>query len=107
MDSQWIPVHFKVDLAKDMVLGFIIAIPFIIVMFIVQMRQFNRNMPDEARKKEFLVTLQEMKQRGCSYAERFEFLSEAGLRRDVANVLLGEAERISSLGKIPIRNSVR
>jgi len=74
------------------VIGLLIGIP----LFLVRRCLFLRNMPDSARKAELIAEVLRMRQRGCGYAERLRFLRETGLRKDVADVLLGEAETVNS-----------
>lgn len=69
------------------------------VIYVVRHVLFVRNMPDDAKKKELVTTILEMKSRGCGYQERLEWLKRAGLRKDVADVLLGEAERTAVRSK--------
>lgn len=76
-------------------IGLAVGIPIAIVIVIVRHGLFMRNMPDEAKTREFVDAIREMKLRGCGYQERLEWLKKAGLRKDVADVLLGEAERAS------------
>jgi len=75
-----------------LVTGILIAIPLVLI----RRRLFLRNMPDGDRKAEFIAEVVRMRDRGCGYSERLQFLRDAGLRKDVADVVLGEAERVAS-----------
>lgn len=75
-----------------LVVGILIAVPYVII----RRRLFLRNMPDESKKAELLAEVRRMKERGSGYADRLQFLRNAGLRKDVADILLGEAERTAS-----------
>lgn len=54
----------------------------------------SRNTPTEEKKQELLKVIHEWKAHGYSYAERLERLRQQGYQRDVADALLGEAEKI-------------
>ncbi len=54
----------------------------------------SRNTPTEEKRRELLQVIQEWKVRGYNYSERLERLRQQGYRRDVADALLGEAEKI-------------
>lgn len=53
----------------------------------------SRNWPDDKKKLELLIQIREWKLRGLGYQQRLELLTAQGLRKDVADALLGEAER--------------
>lgn len=50
------------------------------------------NMPTAEKKAQLIAMIREWKTEGRGYSERLELLRKQGLRRDVADVLLGEAE---------------
>jgi hypothetical protein len=52
-----------------------------------------RNSPDPERRAGLLAAVNRMRSEGRPYAERLAYLQNEGLRRDVADALLGEAER--------------
>lgn len=59
----------------------------------VRVSRNSRNWPDDGRKRELIAQIQAWKREGLGYRERLGLLSAQGLRRDVADALLGEAER--------------
>jgi len=59
----------------------------------IQIKRFNDNMPTDKKKQELLATISEWKAQGDSYSRRLELLMRQGYRRDVADFILGEAER--------------
>jgi hypothetical protein len=78
-------IGFLVVTAVGVLLGFLLV-------FIFRQR-FRRNYPAEDRKQQLIAGLVKMKQEGRGYAERLAWLQGQGLHKDVADVLLGEAER--------------
>lgn len=48
------------------------------------------NAPDEGRRLELLAQIKHMRENNATYQERLAYLKEQGLRRDVADELLGE-----------------
>lgn len=56
----------------------------------------KRNTPTEEKKQELLRLIQAWKAQGYSYSERLGLLREQGYRKDVADTLLGEAEKPSN-----------
>lgn len=64
-----------------------------IVLIIIQRYRFLRNSPTDDRKQQLISTLVKMKREGSSYGDRLAYLQKQGIHKDVAEVLLGEAER--------------
>jgi len=64
-----------------------------IVLVIIQRYRFQRNYPAGDRKDQLISAIAKMKREGSSYGERLAYLKQQGIHKDVADVLLGEAER--------------
>lgn len=67
----------------------------------VRDRRNRKNFPDAEGVASLIVLIQEWKAKGLDYRERVQLLMERGLRRDVADTLLGEAERQTKNGPSP------
>lgn len=65
-----------------------------LLLVVILRQRFRRNFPAEDRKQQLIAVLVKMKHEGRNYSERLAYLQEQGLHKDVADVLLGEAERI-------------
>ncbi|HPW19003.1 MAG TPA: hypothetical protein PLP83_11595 [Candidatus Aminicenantes bacterium] len=71
------------------IVGLLIGIPALLI----RLKLNARNMPAGERRQAVLASIREMKAQGLSYEERKRRLMDQGLRPDVANQLLAEAER--------------
>lgn len=71
------------------IVGLLIGIPALLI----RLKLNARNMPAGEKRQAFLASIREMKAQGLSYEERKRRLMDQGLRPDVANQLLAEAER--------------
>lgn len=69
--------------------GFLIGL----VLLAIRIWRNQRNMPTPEEKAQLIAMIRECKAEGWGYSERLELLRKKGLRRDVADVLLGEAEK--------------
>jgi hypothetical protein len=65
-----------------------------LIVFFVRARRNARNVPTQEKKQELLAMIQDWKALGYSYSARLELLQRQGLRKDVADALLGEAEKM-------------
>ena len=74
-------------------IGTAIGIPIGIVFLIIRRYRFLQNLPTDDRKHQLVSTIVKMKREGSNYADRLAYLRKQGIRKDVADVLLGEAER--------------
>ncbi len=52
-----------------------------------------KNLPSEDMKKDLIEELVECRKKGMSYIERLTFLKQKGIRKNVADILLADAER--------------
>jgi hypothetical protein len=77
----------------SVLVGLVIGIPLALVIMVFQRRRFIKNFPAEDRKLQLLSVVSKMRQEGRNYADRLAYLQGQGLRKDVADILLGEAER--------------
>lgn len=81
-------------------IGIAIGIPIAAIMLVIRTWLYNRNLPSGERKDHLLQNIVDMKRRGYGYAERLAYLRKEGLRKDVADCLLGDAERLDKkIGK--------
>jgi hypothetical protein len=71
----------------------VIAVPLAIILIAIRWRRFQNNFPAEERKQQLISAVAQMKREGRKYADRLAYLQAQGLNKDVADVLLGEAER--------------
>lgn len=74
----------------------VVAVGLVIILARLFIRHWrnSRNAPTEEKKQELLRVIHEWKARGYSYSERLERLRQQGYRKDIADALLGEAEKI-------------
>jgi H+/gluconate symporter-like permease len=86
-------MNFDLHIGLSILIGAIIAIPLVILLILLRQSRFRKNFPDEGRKQELISSLVSMKRAGKNYSERLAFLQSQGFHKDVADVLLGEAER--------------
>ena len=63
-----------------------------LLLVVILRQRFRRNYPAEDRKQQLVATLVKMKQEGRGYTNRLAWLQGQALHKDVADVLLGEAE---------------
>lgn len=81
-------IHIAIVLVVGIVGGLLLA-------FIrLTMRHFKnaRNVPQGDRREQLISVLADMKTKGKNYNERMAFLQDQGIRKDVADALLGELE---------------
>lgn len=76
--------------------GLAVGIPLAIIIHFVRRHRFTRNMPEGERRRQLISAIVDMRRQGLVYQDRLAYLRQQGLRKDVADVLLGEAERASS-----------
>ena len=62
----------------------------------VRLWRNRRTMPTAEKKTELIAMIQQWKAEGRLYSERLQLLKKQGMRQDVADVLLGEAEKANS-----------
>ena len=74
-------------------IGFAIGIPLVIIILFVREYRFIRNMPQGERRQQLVSAVVEMKRQGKGYGDRLAYLQQQGIHKDVADVLLGDAER--------------
>jgi hypothetical protein len=75
--------------------GFVVFVLFFLCFIITQpirRKLFYRNRPDGERRKQLITKIRELRQNGADYHQRLKYLRNQGLRRDVADELLGEVE---------------
>lgn len=70
-----------------------IGLVFAAVTLSIRISRNARNWPDADGKRNLIIQIREWKRSGLSYRQRRGLLSAQGLRKDVADVLLGEAKR--------------
>lgn len=64
-----------------------------LILGVIRIWRNARNMPTDEKRQELLRMIREWKKLGYSYSKRLALLKEQGYRKDVADSLLGEAER--------------
>jgi hypothetical protein len=74
-------------------LGMVIGLVIGTVSLIVRIYLNIRGIPPLHRRRELLHTIRQMKIEGYGYQQRLEYLQKQDLRKDVADVLLAEAEK--------------
>ncbi len=62
----------------------------------VRLARDAKNMPDEFEQQQLIKHIQHMQRQGHTYAERLAYLQAQGLRRNTADYLLGEAQRLET-----------
>jgi len=80
-------------LGISILVGTAIGIPLAVILMVIRRRCFLHNFPTEAQKQLLISEIVKMKQEGRNYADRLAYLRKQGILKDVADVLLGEAER--------------
>lgn len=63
------------------------------VLLFIRILRNRRNWPSDERRQQLLTLIREWKREGLDYPGRLDRLMEQGFRKDVADMLLGEAER--------------
>ena len=83
-------IHAFVAMLIGPGLGLVIGI----VLLFVRTRRDAANAPSQDRQRHLIDIILEQKRQGWSYSERLAHLRSLGLRRNVADFILGEAERV-------------
>ncbi|MFP4473572.1 MAG: hypothetical protein ACLFPX_06890 [Candidatus Omnitrophota bacterium] len=68
----------------------VIAVIIGLVFAWIKLARDAENRPEGARRQELLVQVEHMRRQQMPYKDRLAFLREQGLRKDVADELLGE-----------------
>jgi hypothetical protein len=73
----------------------VFVIYFVLFLIVSRIRRalFTRNRAEGQKRQQLLSDIRKMRQDGADYRQRLAYLRERGLRRDVADELLGEAEQ--------------
>jgi len=90
--------------------GLVVFVLYLLCFIIIQpIRRafFNRNRPTGERREQLIADIRKLRQNGADYHQRLAYLRRQGLRRDVADELLGEAEQIREIGTVPRGRRVR
>jgi hypothetical protein len=83
------------ELLGSLLYGLVVFVLFFLCFIIIQpirRKLFYRNRPDGERRKQLIANIRELRRNGADYHQRLEYLRNQGLRRDVADELLGEVE---------------
>jgi hypothetical protein len=76
-------------------IGLAIGIPLGIILLIIRHWLNCRCLPSGERREYLLCEVKKMKKQGMDYKKRLTYLRQQGLTKDVADFLLGEAERLA------------
>lgn len=76
-----------------MIVGAIVGFLIGIAALLIRIKLNARNMPAGEQRQAVLASIWEMKAQGLSYEQRKRRLMDQGLRPDVADQLIAEAER--------------